>query len=944
MKEFTVCASTEKTMTTRNVLSRGRQALFILSLLATGCHQSQAGDQNTMGAHDTSKRYAAVGETPPDATSTSWAQRVPYESIQSLDALHLANGAEPVSQTIRFPAVKKDTAKRVVLRFRARLDNPTPAGWNYFLGLKLNGKEISAFTANGTPRLLNRAAEVQVDEGRPNNMSWWGQVQSLPTSLLTFFAPDFQSLDNRVKTDRDEGFWYVIDISDLVNYHVTGLDDLVLSNEPNELTITNSVLYRFVANTKTDLVIDDFSVGTITNDDWMKKVGVASTIQSFAKPVATLRAAGYEVKFDAGGAMQLQRNGDLYNIESLFSYPGEKIGYNAFALHDSFSQHPQWKPVVRRTKGDTVTATARCADYEVQRSVSIVDGKIRVRDTFKNLKAQPTGIIVENAITAPTPYQTCLLGGAPEISAANRTENPSLFVKSAKSSVGILIEDNALRLQTSMDTRPNRAAMRDAHFALPANGSYTMEWTLYPQPENADYWTFINQVRRDWKVNFTIQGPWTFFHVQRNAKLLDDPVALRAYLKRKNLKIVAMVPWLDYDNMNIETNRATTRAEYTRMMQHAIKAFRQADLHILLTGCLEVFPFPLSLEDSKTLRDRLPADDQKQGYPLVTKEMLKGLKGLTEHDLDAVFCNPDGKYTLELYYRGNPAQPMAALVGYPAWGNAQHKALMEQAKFLIKDVGLDGIYVDSFSSAYDAVPARMRYDYGRWDNQTVDIDAATGQITRRYTDAGLAGATARADLVRYVLKNAKVFVANGYPVVRETQSLPTFRFSESEYNFDPLAIKYGEEPPYFYRMTAGHLSSPIGLGYRVDRLGAEGDKHYAEVMMKTVITYLRHGALTYHYQDEIPETGPGAGEYGPFNHMYPITPISINPGWIEGKERSITCVSHEFLWHGRNKPNVLLFDIKGRVVPHQFDIERMNNGWKVNIKLQDWQEIAVIEE
>ena len=113
-------------------------------------------------------------------------------------------------------------------------------------------------------------------------------------------------------------------------------------------------------------------------------------------------------------------------------------------------------------------------------------------------------------------------------------------------------------------------------------------------------------------------------------------------------------------------------------------------------------------------------------------------------------------------------------------------------------------------------------------------------------------------------------------------------------------------------------------------------------MMKTVITYLRHGALTYHYVTEIPKEGPGSGEYGPFNNMFPITPLELHEGWILGKERIITAISGTYEWRHPQKPEVLVFDITGRPLPALADLRQTKDGWTVVLKLEDWESIGVI--
>ena len=114
--------------------------------------------------------------------------------------------------------------------------------------------------------------------------------------------------------------------------------------------------------------------------------------------------------------------------------------------------------------------------------------------------------------------------------------------------------------------------------------------------------------------------------------------------------------------------------------------------------------------------------------------------------------------------------------------------------------------------------------------------------------------------------------------------------------------------------------------------------------MRGIVTLLRHGILYYPHDPEIPATGEHGGEYGPINHMFPITPVRLFEGGIEGRERTITCVSGTYRWQGQRPPRILLFDGVGREKKHDLKAERTELGWKVAIKLRDWVEIAVIEE
>jgi hypothetical protein len=312
--------------------------------------------------------------------------------------------------------------------------------------------------------------------------------------------------------------------------------------------------------------------------------------------------------------------------------------------------------------------------------------------------------------------------------------------------------------------------------------------------------------------------------------------------------------------------------------------------------------------------------------------------------MDSVLVDRQGKVPVYMMSRGSKkgVRAIIALVAYPAPGNAHHAKLMEQARFMIEEVGLDGLYIDMFGFAFEGQDW-IRYDYKRWDGRTVDIDPKTGLITNRYTDAGLVSAPARAELIKYVLKKGKVFTANGYPVVPDEQALPHDRFSESEYEFNPLNIGRGEKPPVVPRMTGGHLSTGIGLGYRPVRLGKQGMEDRARVQMKTAITYLRNSAVMYYYYTEIPATGPGSGEYGPWNNMFPITPIELREGYIIGKERIITAISGKYAWKNPTKPEVLVFDVTGRPTQAKIEMQQADGGWTVMLGIEDWENIAIIK-
>jgi len=222
----------------------------------------------------------------------------------------------------------------------------------------------------------------------------------------------------------------------------------------------------------------------------------------------------------------------------------------------------------------------------------------------------------------------------------------------------------------------------------------------------------------------------------------------------------------------------------------------------------------------------------------------------------------------------------------------------------------------------------------------VDIDRSSGEITDKYTHPGIYGLEMRLELCEYANKRGLVMVANTYaPTIPETQ-LPTMRFAETLWWFHTDDIPRGAKPAYERFIGRARWGTPIGLGMQARSY--EGRQ--AELLMRGLITYLRHSVLYYDYVfPDLPESGAGSGGYGPINHMFPITPVRPFEGGIVGRERTITCVSGSYEWNGAGKPKVLTFDTVGRMKESDYHFTQSGDRWTVELRLDDWNEIAVIE-
>ena len=661
----------------------------------------------------------------------------------------------------------------------------------------------------------------------------------------------------------------------------------------------------------------------------------------------TLKGRGFALRVGARGGIQVEVGGDVYFVESSYSYPGKAIAYNHLSEVNRGGD-PLWKPEVRPQGGNAIRVTASGRFYSLERRLELQGHRVKITDTLANTGDGDVGVIVRNLLISGERPAGCLLSGTPGAS-SDSEENPTVLLSQRSSHLGAVAEDNLSRVQFQAATISNQADFRLGHLGLVPGKSITLEWALYPLAENEDYWTFINRIREDWDTIFRLAGPANMLDVTQDAywPIFRDKERLAAFLKRSHLKIILLSPWLDYDNMHRQTHKLVGRDEYKQIMRQVKETVKAVDPSIRLVGDIETpwvsLPRPLVEKLYATFPEEMRS---KSGFFEFTPAHMRIFQSSPQawnRWKDSIIWTADGRAKYEYYYRHGVSGivPMIALTVYPAVGNGQHKYVMEQARFILEDVGLDGVYLDSFTGAKSSM---LGYSYDKWDGITVDIDPATGRISRRYTDCALAGTESRKRIVQYALTAGKVVVINGHAIARDTQSLRAFRFDEAEWHMDPLSWADGERPPLVGKLCQAQLSSPIALGFRPHRLGERGIENYARAIVKSAIAHLRHGVLYYFHNTNIPETGPGSGEYGPFNHMFPITPVRLGEGFVEGRERIITCVSRTFDWPRRAAPKILLFDVTGRSKQHTMKPVRTKGGWRVDVALADWQEIAVLEK
>ncbi len=837
---------------------------------------------------------------------------------QAPGPIHIAIADTHASQSVDIPKLELGEGRLLCLRFQARMHTASPAGWNDYLSLEWNGAPVTARTPAQLNRVLNRHDIFRSRHEHYPQVPVASQRDGLPC-LNVFFGPPNQEIDATVLTDRDEGYWYLIDIGDLP------------LQDTNRLVIIDTALKRFWNGTPPsdcDLVIEDLAVGTIPIAA-ADELDAARMVRRNALPGGAESASGAQLIVRQGCGIQITVSGEPYFVESAFSFPKDGgMGLNWLPCMPKAEGEEGWKPELS-PESESLVVRAEGTQYKLERKVVTTKTRIEVTDTITNRTDAILGVAVRHRIVTPAYPQRVVLGGLDTavLGPGASAENPSVFLAQKESGLGAIAEDNALRLQLERRVEENTVQFGTERLGLAPGETYTMRWALYPG--GTDYFDFLNQVRRDWSVNFTVDGPFDFFDTSKIATEEGRDQA-RAFLARRKLKLFGLTPWFEYYN-----GWSVTRDACKQRMQEAQAFVKSVVPDAKCLACIETNLVPVELSFFK---DTIP----KEGWPIGREVGGKyGQKATAEMTAcidaspwrDSCLRDADGRVLLDCWYvQYYKTPPALNLMVYPTLENHRHQHMLEQIAWLLDEVGLDGVYIDQFSLAWN--DDTTRYSKEKWDGRSVRLDG-DGRVANTMTDLGLVSSTARQAWVESVLKRGKTVVCNTNPATSELQSLPAFRFMETQ-GYDPLA---GDGPPDMPNLAKGQLGSPIGLGHSFPSTAG------ADFFVRTVIAHLKYGILYYYYSTDFPSEdrdGRPGGEFGPVNHMYPFTPVELHQGWVLGKERLITCVSGDYTWPGDTEPKVLQFDSRGRERPADATITKCDGGYRVSVKLRDWWEIAII--
>lgn len=622
---------------------------------------------------------------------------------------------------------------QVRLSLEARIDWPQLVGSNPWINVAVNGNLL------GRDDLLNKRDAFVLRNGV--DLSWFHAGR-----WRVLYSPDFEAAiadkESAYGVDaKDEPYRFVWDITRHVKpgANTLRIDHLKILQKPSTLVLR-------------DVQIEVGKPIEPPRDDAVEPAptGPLPTIIAGAREAIAIDAEAHD------GTIELRVAGQALKVQTRISLPGG-----------------QWREA--EPTGDTTWSAGPC---RVSREVDVREDHVHVADTLTNTSDELIGVMIEHHADLVGTREALYLAGRESYSDtadAREAMHPSVFADFEGLGVGLVAEDDVFRVHVRSFHNPKTFGLADDRLGIAPNGSVTLEWSIYPLP-GADYWRFVNAVRRNWDVNYTVPGAFIFGgHLPKG--LTGEEYA--KWMHDRGLKYICGGIAKYPDGRYAHGTGITFAPEFLAQERDWSTKMAAADPDLVP---IAYFHAQCCTEpDSRTkFADARLLDDQGEqiDYPY--------------------------SYELPLFV--------------PIEGNSYGKAIWRYVDALIDDVGVRGIYWDEMSYSV------ARYAHGLpWDGHTVTIDPRTHGITGKLTSVPLIMQSLKLKIVDYIRGKGLFLMANTQPHTRTMMREKIVRFVETG---------------TYSAMANTHLACPLGLGnHSMESTHAESARHVRELLKRGGVYY-----------------------------------------------------------------------------------------------------------
>jgi len=661
----------------------------------------------------------AVAQTPDKPMREAGKMEVLWKSDKTLN---LVSG-----QTLKFelPPVPLKAGVEMVVCLRTRLQSVAFNGWNNYLALWINGRPVNDVDDLMRVRLVNRPNPY-------NDKVYKGGQAMMGNALNTFFGPSFDQWGYQLQepVQQREKCWFILRV-----------EDLLYADKPNTLELKNTTKFRDFGAQKAEdvvVVVDPLEVGYFQRP--VARAGRKPALSAGAfVPAGSVKRGNTTVEVNALGGLRITHGKGAFTLESSFSYPN--AGLNLFSANLNGCQ-AGWRPEVQAT-GNKIAVAAHGAQQAVKRSIELLDDRVDFFDTIDNAGDQILPVMALNTIGLTKPHDAIWVGGLPnggsfELAAPVEPCNSTLFVAGNDVQIGIYAKDTVLRNQFWLENAPGVVTFGTNQLGIAPKSSVTLRWRLYLS-DDPDYFSFINRIRADDHLNFTLLGP--------SETLLDTaywaearPQAVRNALALQCWRMGNANPWLDYYNGPLSPI-PYDRPKFKQLSLQAVRNVASVSPGFFYLAGREIsfFTVPKKADWSK-----LPCADS-----------------FTRNQDGSVMTIPEAC----------PDPNSTYVVAYPALDNAYHKKLMADVDFLLDECEYKGIYFDIFT-----LPGVVSYD--RWDGHSVEIDPKSYALVRQKNNVPILLGPAQSEMIRKVFRKGGIVSCNQSSASEEMQSLPVMSFVE----------------------------------------------------------------------------------------------------------------------------------------------------------------------
>ena len=604
-------------------------------------------------------------------------------------------GQDYAAMSFHVPA--DQAGKSVTLSFRCRLDS-TDTGFHHDLRIVVNDRMVNGFRDRLTQRIVNKNPP-RFKYPKYGYYNWCNTDEGWAVIRGASYTPT----NRHVAIYGEDPFHMIVDVADL------------LKPGRNTLRFENARSH----STKERLIVSDVELRACK-----RPVAAATPTLSASVP----EDARWSFACDEEGSLLLSSDGVRMKLASAFVNEAGAMQWSA--------------------KGDGA-GTWRNERLAVTRTLHREGDWLVIRDSLTS-SGGLTGAICRYGLSMPgLPFPDARLCGFPyaEISESRERGNPTVYASAGDAGVGLAAESDVLRHHAAFQYLPQSGAVRIEDRQLVASDKAVVhQLTLY-LPARADYFRFINALRKRWKVP-AVESPLYAAFVY--PETFDDwsDGQLRDYFSESGVTHVVTGTGLTLPDrpevrtllgLGIGRDEVAPRRQGWRTLRERIRRVAPQVRFLLKVHCY--FNLPARPDDVTNYADALMRD-------------------------------PEGR---------SVAHPQWGDTFIPTLDNRYGREWRATIDRVADEVGADGFYWDE--STQPGLPSELLPDktWGMWDGVTGQLDD-NGKLISKVGMVGLLTLPFREAVIREQLAKGRFWCMGGEPRSSALQALPVHWWRECQHH------------------------------------------------------------------------------------------------------------------------------------------------------------------